>query len=120
MSCLFIAISRGLSGLYTHQEVRSMIVSYLENDGPLFSDKNAHEVISSFEDPKEYFRRMRLHSTWGGGIEIRAAVEIFKVLIYIHTTFDEDVIKWSSITHNSDRIIHIKYNGSHYEFLCLI
>lgn len=74
MSCLFQSIGRGLNK--SNEVVRREICTHLQNDPHLFSDHFA--VVDA-----AYIQHMRRRSTWGGGIEIRAACLLYNVHIHV-------------------------------------
>lgn len=120
MSCLFRAISEGLPNT-TADSLRLVAVKYLRDDGALFEDGlTSYDVLSSFADIKQYLTNMEKDSTWGGAIEIRAIVEIYKTPICIHTaTSSEILMEPFGSLQQVKNTIHVSYSGSHYDFLYL-
>jgi hypothetical protein len=116
MSCLFIAIGSGVC--IDHKKVRSDICDYLDNDGPMFDDLNSFTLLDTISNKKQYIDRMRKNNTWGGGIEIRAACEVYKINICVHFKKGGELL-WKTIDNCSINTIHLHYNGSHYTFSCI-
>lgn len=125
MSCLFIALAKGLNKS-SSTDLRNEVVEYLKRNKPLFHDGlTSAQVIDSFGDFDRYIQQMSKTSTWGGGIEIRAVAQIYNVAICVHfhnkeTTFlPFDNTPRPQNHHNHTHTIHISYTGSHYTFLAV-
>jgi hypothetical protein len=78
MSCLFNSLS-----YFTReapQAIRGRICDYLAGDPALVDDLSASVIIAaeSGKDLTSYVARMRAPSTWGGAIEIRAFVQLWR------------------------------------------
>jgi len=78
MSCLFNSLSAFVGE--GPQQIRGKICDWLSTDPALIDDMNASLVVL-LESKKEldpYVQHMRSPSTWGGAIEIRAFVSLWK------------------------------------------
>lgn len=78
MSCLFNSLSRHTGE--PSQQIRLKICDYLSTDPQLYDDLSASLAVK-IETGKElaaYIQQMRSPSTWGGAIEIRAFVKLWK------------------------------------------
>jgi hypothetical protein len=78
MSCLFNSLGRLVGESPT--VVRSRICDWLAGDPELMSDLSASSVVlfESGAALPAYVARMRSPATWGGAIEIRAFVQIWR------------------------------------------
>ncbi|NBR60227.1 MAG: hypothetical protein EBT86_01010 [Actinobacteria bacterium] len=78
MSCLFNSLSRLIGE--PPQQIRLKICDYLENNPALYEDLSASLAIhieKQLELPA-YIQQMRSPSTWGGAIEIRSFVNLWR------------------------------------------
>ena len=115
MSCLFNSLSH-----FTHdapQAIRGRICDYLAEDPELVDDMSASLVISleSGRDLAGYVGQMRSPSTWGGAIEIRAFVQLWKrpVRVWVIRTG-----RWIEFPCSGDAAgseCKISWTGGHYE-----
>lgn len=88
MSCLFNSFSALIGE--PAQAIRGRICDFLATDPALMDDLSASLVIA-IESGKQlapYVQTMRSSSTWGGAIEIRAFVQLWKrpVKVYVIRT----------------------------------
>lgn len=114
MSCLFIAISKGL--LVDQHILRTEICDYLERNESLFDDKGALAILDSFTTAATYIKKMRQPTTWGGGIELRVICELYGIDIHVHSPRHPLIIwrPWGPLVQRPT--INLRYSGSHYEF----
>ena len=109
MSCLFESLGRGLS--LSASDVRRQICNYLEQNPNLYQDD--YVVVDS-----AYVERMRKHSTWGGGIEIRAACLLYGISVHVHVVrrgnADSGAITF--LGNGACRDVHLNWTGNHYTY----
>ena len=117
MSCLFNSLS------YFIQEdsfkIRQMICDYLQENKPIMDGIETHEILAfeNNDDANSYIESMRLASTLGGAIEIQAACNIWNLQINVSNYRDTNgkIIEILPLKGNSEKTIHIYWNGGHYE-----
>jgi hypothetical protein len=113
MSCLFDSISHFFVDA-TSADIRNAICNYLEANRPIFDDLDT-ETILNITDPN-YIRHMRNPNTWGGGIEISAACNIWNIVIAIHRNGYSPIV-FKPLNNTAKHVINIFYTGNHYEAL---
>ena len=113
MSCLFNSIS------YFVQEnpfvVRNKICDYLQNNGKIIDGLETDFVLNL--ENKNYISKMRNTTVWGGGIEIQAACNIWKLCIIVENRRNNENSKIEFVPLNVDatKTIHLEWTGGHYE-----
>ena len=110
MSCYFDSLSH-----YFHVNsniIRQEICNYLDSNQPIFDDIETKVVLDSI-DP-DYVNKMRRSSTWGGGIEISAACNIWKLVIVVHSNNMKPVV-FEPLDKKYAHVIHLFWTGNHYE-----
>jgi len=114
MSCLFDSISFYLQE--DSNQVRQKICDYLEQNLPLIDGLETKDILA-FEGRGNYVEAMRLQTTWGGGIEIQCACNLWKLRINVINQRDNgnSVIEFIPIIGNIQRTISLKWTGGHYE-----
>jgi hypothetical protein len=122
MSCLFDSLAPAVNS--SGAQVRSDIVEFLEcNQEIEFNKMTLKEwMVHSSEEPgepggvDEYLERMRRNHQWGGGIEILAAVLLYRSNITVH--FEGEAYIFSPGEGASEsKNIHLQWTGSHYVFM---
>jgi hypothetical protein len=116
MSCLFVSLSHFLKK--DSSTIRDIICNYLETNGKIIEDLDTDLILSLDNSKDEYIKQMRMSSTWGGGIEIKAACNIWNVRILIHNIRDINnvkIIEFLPINPVFKHTINLTWNGSHYE-----
>lgn len=113
MSCLFNSMSKFLN--FSSDHIRQSICDYLEANEPIV-DGLPTEFILSLDD-KNYVRKMRNQSEWGGAIEIQAACNIWEIRIIIHNIRDRDskTIEFLPLHKPYRYTAELSWNGYHYE-----
>ena len=112
MSCLFNSLGYFLK--IDSFQIRQIICNYLDNNNKLIDGIETNQILS-FEN-NNYVSNMRNSSTWGGGIEIQAACNIWKLKINVHNIRDNNsIISFIPIDNNFINTIDITWNGGHYE-----
>ena len=111
MSCLFDSISHFFVDA-TSANIRNEICNYLEANQPIFDDLDTLTILEII-DPN-YIRHMRNPNTWGGGIEISAACNIWSLTIVIHRNGYPPII-FEPLNHQAKHVINIFYTGNHYQ-----
>jgi len=116
MSCLFNSLSHFLH--ISSFDIRQQICDYLEQNKPIIDGLDTNYILS-FEDSSasSYIQNMRRTSTWGGGIEIQAACNLWNLRIIVHNYRNRGNknIEFIPVTNSYDRTIEIYWTGGHYE-----
>lgn len=100
MSCLFDSLSQFTT--HTSLELRERIVEFLSTNPPLMDDAPLEQILQwESVDMNQYLGSMRQSSTWGGAIEIKAFVNMYKVNVFVH------------IPNQHQRIVEFVYNQAH-------
>lgn len=115
MSCLFNSLSA-----FTHeapQAIRGRICDYLAGDPALVDDMSASLVIAleSGKDLAGYVAHMRSPSTWGGAIEIRAFVQIWRRPVRVWVIRTGRWIEFPCGGETAGEECKISWTGGHYE-----
>ena len=116
MSCLFDSLSYFIIGL-NGKELRREISNYIAEDPVLIEPNTKLSTILQYEDKSlhDYVHEMSKDSTWGGGIEIKAFCEMFKIRVFVHVLRDGKVIKfYPSQNKFEKKYVEIFWNG--YQF----
>lgn len=113
MSCLFNSFS-ALVG-QPAQEIRGKLCDWLATDPLLMDDLSASAVafIESGQPLDTYVARMRSSSTWGGAIEIRAFVQLWKRPVRVWAIRSKRWIEFPCIDGGSE--CRLSWTGGHYE-----
>lgn len=114
MSCLFIAFSHFVTD--SPDKIRSRICDYLASDACLFDTVKCSDVAAWSDNTSlaSYVDSMRLTSTWGGAIEIKAFCEIYHRVVHVydhHHTLIASFIPSSGM----GPLVELIWSGSHYE-----
>jgi hypothetical protein len=111
MSCLFDSISR-LINIPT-DDVRKQICDYLATDKPILDGMKTHDLLE-LECP-HYISQMRHSNTWGGAIEIQAAVQLWNFNIAVQNRRDAITTTIDFIATEPIGTLTLSWTGSHYE-----
>ena len=111
MSCLFESIGYFLN--IDHYQLRQQACDYLEGNYKIIDGVDT-DVILKLEDP-EYIKKMRNPNVWGGGNEIKAICNIYKIKIIVHILENNKKIEFVPINGLYRQIINIEWQGNHYE-----
>ena len=118
MSCLFKSIGSCIKS--NPEKVRFEICNYLESNKPIIGDIDTKEILET--DRENYVDSMRNSNTWGGGIEIAAAANLYKIRICIHLLNkkknkrkQKQIITFVPIDENYNETINLLYTGNHYQ-----
>lgn len=67
-------------------------------------------------DPQQYMREMRESSTWGGAIEIKAFVNIFRVNVVVHIPHHQRTVEfvYDDVQKQSFPFVNILWTGNHF------
>lgn len=128
MSCLFYSLSFFIDNVDTHQ-LRQMIADYLETDPYIDHDQGDDDphrhkfsqmisFVSDFDSLPNYVRHLRLQSTWGGAIEIKAFCDMFHVIVEVIVQHTQKSIEFCPSSNTNKRPttrFRLLWNGSHYE-----
>jgi hypothetical protein len=115
MSCLFDSLNFFIK--LDSFTIRNIICNYLEGNNKII-DGLETDFILSLDIPKdEYIRRMRHPYTWGGGIEIQAACNIWnaKILVNNMTNGNNTIIEFLPTNNTYNHTIELIWTGAHYE-----
>jgi hypothetical protein len=116
MSCLFDSLSSHLKNV-TSDELRQIIVNYLETNPILISPTTKAADIVSVESQassfSSYLENMRRNETWGGALEIRGFSELFHRKVNVYVIVNSKIIEFipTTVQHCP---INIKWNGNHF------
>jgi len=115
MSCLFNSFSALIGE--PAQAIRGRICDFLATDPALLDDLSASLVIA-IESGKQlapYVQTMRSPSTWGGAIEIRAFVQLWKRPVKVWAIRGRRWIEFPCEEPNEGQECRISWTGGHYE-----
>jgi hypothetical protein len=112
MSCLFNSFAAFFK-IKTSSQIRHEICNYLESNRELIDGIDTALILSL--DRPNYVKEMRNPGTWGGGVEIKAACNIwgFKVIVVNLSTGKS--IEFLPLGGKYNTTLVISWNGSHYE-----
>jgi len=113
MSCLFNSFS-ALVGA-SSSEIRAKICDWLAADPMLMDDLSASAVIAIEANGlplDRYVAQMRSPSTWGGAIEIRAFVQLWKRPVKVWAIRHR---RWIEFPCSEGQECKLSWNGGHYE-----
>ena len=110
MSCFFDSLSYFFN--VNSQILRNEICNYLESDAPLFDDIHTTLLLEILD--KDYISKMRHQDTWGGGIEISAACNIWNIVIVVHSHQMKPVV-FEPLSKKPTHIINLFWTGNHYQ-----
>ena len=127
MSCLFNSLGRLINR--DPDELRQSICDYLETNPDLFGDGEFVDWTEADTDIQTYVQQMRQPSTWGGGTEISAFIQIFGHDVIVHdlTNRGREIhfqCKHAPIVtrpghgmrlRSKQKTLHISWSGAHYE-----
>jgi len=111
MSCLFNSLGRLLNN--PTDSVRQIICDYLAADKPVLDGMETHDLLA-LEGP-QYIQRMRQSSTWGGAIEIQAAVRIWNVNVTVQNRRDRTGPIEFVTPGEATGTLTLYWTGGHYE-----
>lgn len=113
MSCLFDSISNFVNT--DGNTVRQLICNYLEGNNPIIEGVPTSTILNS--EDSQYIQKMRNSSQWGGGIEIQAACNIWKLRIVVYNIEagkEASAIEFLPLTTQPIHTIRLTWNGEHY------
>jgi len=113
MSCLFNSFSRIVGE--AAPTIRSRICDWLATNPVLSEDMQAADaiMIESGLSLDRYVERMRSAHTWGGAIEIRAFVQLWKRPVRVQVIRTGRWIEFPCV--NGGAECRISWTGGHYE-----
>lgn len=114
MSCLFNSLSYFINDK-SSTDIRNIICDYLESNHKIIEGMDTSSILKM--ENNNYIPHMRKTSTWGGGIEIQSACNIWEFKIIVHNIRDKNgkKIEFLPLDGNFNKIIEITWNGGHYE-----
>jgi hypothetical protein len=114
MSCLFDSLSYFLK--IDSNTIRQIICNYLESNNQIINGID-NKILLDIEDPY-YIQKMRNTNTWGGGIEIKSACNIWNIKIIVLINNRQNMIEFIPDNNNSslnlNGIIPIEWLSNHY------
>ncbi len=113
MSCLFDSIGYfiNLDSYY----IRNIICDYLEKNLPLIDGIETHTLLKTENgNVNRYITNMRKKTQFGGGIELRAAAEIWKIQIIVEMN-QKNHLSFKPLSGTYNHTIKLKYHNEHYE-----
>lgn len=116
MSCLFDSLSTFTT--HSSAQLREHIVAYLSTN-PTLMDNTSFQNILEWDsvDFQQYIGSMRQSNTWGGAIEIKAFVNMFKVNVFVHIPHQQRrVVEFVYDQSQKDGYptVHILWTGNHF------
>lgn len=115
MSCLFNSLSHFVSeDSFT---IRQRICDYLTTNPVLFAEIPANLVIEweTGCNLSDYVARMRSTSTWGGAVEIRCFVNMYKINVEVVNIRDSSGKSIIFTNESSPQSLRISWSGGHFE-----
>lgn len=115
MSCLFNSFSRIVGE--APQTIRARICDWLATDPALMDDLSASTVVmvESGKPLDAYVQQMRSVNTWGGAIEIRAFIQLWKRPVKVWAIRQKRWIEFTCPEGNPDQECKLSWTGGHYE-----
>jgi hypothetical protein len=117
MSCLFNSMSRHFGE--DPQIIRNKICDYLSTNPMTEMGLHISEIIQieSGKNLEEYIHSMRSPCTWGGAIEIAAALQIWNCSFHVKVERTGNWIEF--IKENAQQKYGLSWTGGHYEPLII-
>ncbi len=114
MSCLFDSLSKFTT--HSGSDLRQHIVSYLRTNPTLMENITFEELMTwDNQDVHVYTDQMSQEQTWGGAIEIKAFVDIFKVNVHVHIPSLQKIVEFQCPSEQiATHCIHLLWTGNHY------
>lgn len=126
MSCLFHSLGHLLE--LPEDRTRQSICDYLSAGGPIIDGMTTAEVLQlecsdmnrtdATNSTKYYINRMRMSRTWGGAIEIQAAVNLWNVRVIVENRRDLQnprLLEFVPLSTSPETTLLIYWTGCHYE-----
>jgi len=115
MSCLFNSFSRIVGE--DSASIRARICDWLATDPALMEDLSASTVVlvESGRPLDAYVQQMRHMNTWGGAIEIRAFIQLWKRPVKVWAIRQRRWIEFTCPEGNQDQECKLSWTGGHYE-----
>jgi hypothetical protein len=117
MSCLFQSLSAFIEDTDA-SKLRHIIADYLEKNPILYDNEKIGDIVSwEHGNPtlEQYVARMRMPSTWGGAIEIKAFCDMFQIGVHVLVLRDRKTIEFQPSNMTAKDHFTITWNGAHYE-----
>jgi hypothetical protein len=112
MSCLFNSLSHFIPE--NSFVIRQNICDYLLENKPILEGLDTAFVLS-LEHPN-YIQQMRSTNTWGGGIEIQCACNLWDLRILVRNDRDAGrIIEFIPLSGHFSQTIRLYWTGGHYE-----
>jgi hypothetical protein len=112
MSCLFNSLSHFIPE--NSFVLRQKICDYLLENKPIIEGLDTAFVLS-MEHPN-YIQQMRSTNTWGGGIEIQCACNLWELRVLVRNDRDHGrIIEFIPLSGKVSKTIRLYWTGGHYE-----
>lgn len=113
MSCLFNSLSYFIQE--SSFDIRQKICDYLQENKAIIDGLDTKFVLEL--ENTNYIENMRSMSTWGGGIEIQCACNIWSMCIIVRNYRDNGNknIEFIPLSGKFERTIEVYWTGGHYE-----
>jgi hypothetical protein len=111
MSCLFHSLGQLLK--IPTDGVRQQICDYLEANKPILEGMETKDILA-MDGGSGYIQRMRQSSTWGGAIEIQAAVRLWTICVTVQNRRD-GTAPIEFVTADPTSVLVLYWTGGHYE-----
>lgn len=111
MSCLFNSLS-----YFCHIDsmtIRQQICDYLESNHKIIDGMDTKFILEM--ENNNYINNMRKTSSWGGGIEIQVACNLYSFRIIVRNKRDNTNIEFLPVSMNYNKTIELEWTGGHYE-----
>ena len=96
MSCLFQSLSAFIQGTDA-ASLRHILADYMEKNPVLYDNERMSDIVQWEEGRPslpQYVARMRLQSTWGGAIEIKAFCDLFHASVSVLVLRDGKTVEF--------------------------
>jgi hypothetical protein len=114
MSCLFDSLSHFVDNMNS-QQMRHLIVNYLSTNPTLMDGILFNQILEwDQQNSQDYLLNMNNNNTWGGAIEIKAFVNLFKINVHVHIPMVRRMVEFLYNEDSTNPIIHILWTGNHF------
>ena len=100
MSCLFHSLSAFIQGTDA-TSLRHILADYMEKNPVLYDNEKMSDIVQWEQGSPslpQYVAKMRLQSTWGGAIEIKAFCDLFHASVSVLVLRDGKTVEFKPST----------------------